>query len=146
MGSQYVYRPSREKLLPVGKCRLGIGRLLNRCASESVSALFISYRTINGNRARTFDQHDDCQRYRQEMVLKSLTLLLAGPVHEETIDVMDGGDGDQHVDDDAQRGDTAEQTNQQSEATEEFGANCQECQRRRNSHCWVKNPIVPWKP
>src|SRR5664280_521025 len=68
------------------------------------------------------------------MVFKSLTLLLAGPVHEEAINVVDGGDGDQHIDDDSERGNSAEQTNQKSKATEEFGANCQERQGRWNSH------------
>src|ERR1035438_10077548 len=68
------------------------------------------------------------------MEFKSLALLLASPVHEETVRVVNGCDGDQHVGDDAQRRDATEQTNQKSEATEEFGANCQEGQRRRNSH------------
>src|ERR1019366_3245612 len=103
-------------------------------------ALFAGYCAIDGNSARTFDQHDDCERYRQEMEFKSLAFLLAGPVHEEAIYVVDGCDGDQHVDDDAQRCDTAEQTNQKSETTEEFGANCQERQRRRNSHLLGEEP------
>src|SRR5664280_741457 len=74
------------------------------------------------------------------MVFKSLTLLLAAPVHEEAIDVVDGGDGDQHIDDDSERGNSAEQTNQKYKATEEFGANCQSRQRRRNPHLLGKEP------
>src|SRR5664279_3578252 len=108
----------------------GFGEYLPAHAGRKSRCLFASYRAIDGDSARSLDQHDDGQRYRQQMVFKSLTLLLAGPVHEEAINVVDGDDGDQHIDNDAERCDTAEQTDQKSKATEEFRADCQERQRR----------------
>ncbi len=141
-----------EKSFRRGKVPAWDGFLfLSADAGRQPRRLFAGYRAIDGNSTRPFDQHDDCQRYRQEMVFKSLTLLLAGPVHEEAVDVMYRRDGDEHIDDDAQRCDTAEQTNQKSKATEEFGANCQERQRRRNSHLLGEEPhgaveAVPSKP
>src|SRR5271157_3980393 len=89
---------------------------------------------IDRERPRSLDQHDEPKRDGQEMILKAFALLLAAPVHEEPIDVVHGRYRHQHVDDDSERRDAAEQAYDKSETAEELRTNREKRQRRRNAH------------
>src|SRR6202000_242477 len=91
-------------------------------------------RPIDRYRSRTLNQYDQSERYRQQVKLDALALLLAGPVHNKAGDVMHHGDGHQHVHDDAKRSDAAEQSDDQAEASEEFRTDGEESQRGGNAH------------
>ena len=58
------------------------------------------------------------------MVLETLTLLVAEPVHEQTIVEVDGGNSDQHIAGDAEGGNARQKSQDQSQAAKEFGGNC----------------------
>jgi hypothetical protein len=68
------------------------------------------------------------------VIFKTFALLLARPVGEEAIVNVNGEYGDQHVHRDAERGHAAQQSNEQSQAAEKFGANRKEGQRRWDVH------------
>src|SRR5271165_451952 len=89
---------------------------------------------IDRERPRSLDQHDEPKRDGQEMILKAFALLLAAPVHEEPIDVVHCRDRNQHVHNDSECRNAAEQAHDESETTEELRTNGEKGQRRRNPH------------
>lgn len=68
------------------------------------------------------------------MILEAFALLLPSPVHEEAVVHVHRRDRDHHIADDAERGNAAEQADDQAQPAEELGTDGQKCQRRRNAH------------
>jgi hypothetical protein len=67
------------------------------------------------------------------VIFEALTFLLAVPVHKEPVVYVHCRDRDQHVDDDAEGRNAAEQADDQAQAAEEFGADGEKRQRRGNA-------------
>jgi hypothetical protein len=67
------------------------------------------------------------------VIFEALALLLAEPVHKEPVVYVHGSDRDQHVDDNTKGRNATEQSNDQAQAAEEFGADGEKRQRRGNA-------------
>jgi hypothetical protein len=84
---------------------------------------------INGKSARTSDHEKSDPREYQQVKLKPLALS-ANPVHEEVESMMHSQNCDQHVHTDSERRDSAQESEDEPDPTEEFGRDCQEGQRK----------------
>ena len=83
---------------------------------------------INGKSARTSDHEKSDHRECQQVKLKSLALLGPNPVREEAESMMHSQNCDQHVHTDSERRDSAQESEDEPDPTEEFGRDCQEGQ------------------
>jgi len=66
------------------------------------------------------------------VILEALALLRSGPIHEEPEGAMDHRNRDHHIHCDAQRGDSSEESKNQSQAAEELSSDCEEGERGGN--------------
>jgi hypothetical protein len=88
---------------------------------------------IERKRARAFHQDAEAECDHQQVVLKSLTFLSTGPVHEETDFAVNQRNGDDHIAKDSQRGDPRQEADNETEATKKFRNNGDKRQRRRDT-------------
>jgi hypothetical protein len=81
--------------------------------------------TVDGKRAGAFNHNDKSNGDSEEVVFVAFTLLRAQPVGKETEMPVDHRDGHHHIAGDAERGDAAEESDEQPDAAKEFGADSQ---------------------
>jgi hypothetical protein len=90
--------------------------------------------SIHGSCTCTANHQNDRHRQRQEVELKTFSLLSPHPVHEEAKLVMDHRDRYEHVAKDSKRGNAGEQAEDETQSPEEFRGNSQKCEWGRNVH------------
>src|SRR6266404_544516 len=83
---------------------------------------------INRKSAPSSDHEKSYDRKYQQMELKSLALLSAGPVHEEAEGTMQSQNCNQHVHANSERRDSGEESEDEPQAPEELGRDRQEGQ------------------
>jgi hypothetical protein len=89
--------------------------------------------SIQGESAGAPDDDGQDNRENQQVVLVSLTLLVSKPVREKSEVPVNHRNGDKHVYANAQRGDAAQESENQAQPAEELRANRQEGQRGRDA-------------
>jgi hypothetical protein len=101
-------------------------------ASENL--LLTGKSTVDGKGAGALDHDGQGNGERQKVVLNAFALLGAGPVYKKPEMAVDHRDGHHHVASDAESGDAAEESEEQADAAEEFGADGQESEWRGDVH------------
>jgi len=91
-------------------------------------------RAVDRKSARTSDDDGNGQGQREQVIFVSLTLLAPGPVHKERYMHVHHEHGDEHIEGSDERGDACQESQNKSQATEEFRADGEKCQWRGNVH------------
>src|SRR5712692_1369705 len=89
---------------------------------------------INRKSTRPSDHEKSHNCEYQQVKLKSLALLSAGPVHEEAEGTMHSHNCNQHVHANSERGDSGQESEHEPHPPEELGRDCQEGQWSWNMH------------
>src|SRR5215475_8986957 len=89
---------------------------------------------INGQRSRSSNEYGETQSKRQQVEFIALARLAAGPIHKKTLVYMKHRNGNDHVAHNAECGDSSEQADKQTQATQKLRTYGQKGERRRNSH------------
>src|SRR5208337_1471608 len=105
------------------------------CRKKGFRPLFLwRYEPVNGPAPASLDHQGDGDGYDQEVIFKTLPLLLPEPVHEKTVLEMDHRYSHGHITEDAECRDPREKSRNQPEGSGRFRKNGKECEERGNAH------------
>src|SRR5713226_2404548 len=102
--------------------------------SGGLRCAFLGEQVVKGERAAAAHHYGQRHGDGQQVIFNSLAFLIAGPVHEQAELPVHQGDGCHHIAEDAEGGDASEESKDESQPAEEFGADGEKRERRGNAH------------
>src|SRR2546426_1316648 len=117
----------RDFALHGGRCRI---RPADVVAGE---------RSVDGQRATALDEKRDREAEREQVVLESLSLLAAPPIHEEADLGMHQHDRAEHHATDSEGGEAGEEADDEQQPSPELGGHYQDREHRRHAH--LREPL-----